>query len=224
LKFQFHVMPQQVSILIVDDHPLLRRGVCDAIAENPRFQIIGEASDGQEAMRLVTSLKPQIAVVDIDMPRLNGLEMLRALRQLSFPVKTIILTMFKEEDMFNAALDLGALAYVVKENAANDVLAALEKVTRGETFFSSILWEAGQRRSDRVQQLLLSKPQIETLTPSERRILKLVGQDYTSKEIANSLNLSVRTVDNHRQNICHKLNLHGTHSLLKFAFDNSAYI
>jgi DNA-binding NarL/FixJ family response regulator len=217
-------MPQQVSILIVDDHPLLRRGVRDAIAENPRFQIVGEASDGQEAMRLVTSLKPQIAVVDIDMPRLNGLEMLRALRQLAFPVKTIILTMFKEEDMFNAALDLGALAYVVKENAANDVLAALEKVTRGETFFSSILWEAGQRRSDRVQQLLLSKPQIETLTPSERRILKLVGQDYTSKEIANCLNLSVRTVDNHRQNICHKLNLHGTHSLLKFAFDNSAYI
>jgi DNA-binding NarL/FixJ family response regulator len=217
-------MPQQVSILIVDDHPLLRRGVRDAIAENPRFQIVGEASDGQEAMRLVTSLKPQIAVVDIDMPRLNGLEMLRALRQLAFPVKTIILTMFKEEDMFNAALDLGALAYVVKENAANDVLVALEKVTRGETFFSSILWEAGQRRSDRVQQLLLSKPQIETLTPSERRILKLVGQDYTSKEIANCLNLSVRTVDNHRQNICHKLNLHGTHSLLKFAFDNSTYI
>jgi len=224
LKFPFHVMPQQVSILIVDDHPLLRRGVRDAIAENPRFQIVGEASDGLEALRLVRSLKPQIAVVDIDMPHLNGLEMLRALRQLSFPVKTIILTMFKEEDMFNAALDLGALAYVVKENAANDVLAALEKVTRGETFFSTVLWEAGQRRGDRVQQLLLSKPQIETLTSSERRILKLVGQDYTSKEIANCLNLSVRTVDNHRQNICHKLNLHGTHSLLKFAFDNSAYI
>jgi DNA-binding NarL/FixJ family response regulator len=217
-------MPQQVSILIVDDHPLLRRGVRDAIAENPRFQIVGEASDGQEAMLSVTSLKPQIAIVDIDMPRLNGLEMLRALRQLAFPVKAIILTMFKEEDMFNAALDLGALAYVVKENAANDVLAALEKVTRGETFFSSVLWDAGQRRSERVQQLLLSKPQIETLTPSERRILKLVGQDYTSKEIANCLNLSVRTVDNHRQNICHKLNLHGTHSLLKFAFDNSAYL
>jgi DNA-binding NarL/FixJ family response regulator len=224
LKFPFSIMPQQVSILIVDDHPLLRRGVCDAIAENPRFQIVGEAADGQEAMRLVTSLKPQIAIVDIDMPRLNGLEMLRALRQLPFPVRAIILTMFKEEDMFNAALDLGALAYVVKENAANDVLAALEKVARGETFFSSVLWDAGQRRSDRVQQLLLSKPQIETLTPSERRILKLVGQDYTSKEIANCLNLSVRTVDNHRQNICHKLNLHGTHSLLKFAFDNSAYL
>ena len=217
-------MPQQVSILIVDDHPLLRRGVRDSIAENPRFRIIGEASDGEDAMRLVSSLKPDIAIVDIDMPRLNGLEMLRALRHLSFAVKTVILTMYKEEDMLNAALDLGAMAYVVKENAVNDVLAALEKVARGETFLSSMMWEAGERRSDRVQQLLLSRPQIETLTPSERRILKLVGQDYTSKEIANVLNLSVRTVDNHRQNICRKLNLHGTHSLLKFAFDNSAYL
>ena len=217
-------MPQQVSILIVDDHPLLRRGVRDSIAENPRFRIIGEASDGEDAMRLVSSLKPDIAIVDIDMPRLNGLEMLRALRHLPFAVKAVILTMYKEEDMLNAALDLGAMAYVVKENAVNDVLAALEKVARGETFLSSMMWEAGQRRSDRVQQLLLSRPQIETLTPSERRILKLVGQDYTSKEIANVLNLSVRTVDNHRQNICHKLNLHGTHSLLKFAFDHGAHL
>ena len=139
-------------------------------------------------------------------------------------MKVIILTMYKEEDMLNAALDLGAMAYVVKENAVNEVLVALEKVARGETFLSSMMREAGERRSERVQRLLLSKPQIETLTPSERRILKLVGQDFTSKEIANSLNLSVRTVDNHRQNICHKLNLHGTHSLLKFAFDHSAYL
>ena len=217
-------MPQEVTILIVDDHPLLRRGVRDVIAENPRFRIVGEASDGEDAMRQVLSLKPEIAIVDIDMPRLNGLEMLRSLRQLLFPVTTIILTMYREEDMFNAAMDLGAKAYVVKDNAANDVLAALEKVARGETFLSSAMRDAGRRRSDRVQELLLSKPQIETLTPSERRILKLIGEDYTSKEIADFLHLSVRTVDNHRQNICRKLNLHGTHSLLKFAFDNSAYL
>ncbi len=217
-------MPDPLTILIVDDHPLLRRGVCDVIAENSRFQIVGEAADGAEAMRLVADLKPNLAVLDIDMPRLNGLEMLRGIRGLPFTVNTVILTMYKEEDMFNAAMDLGANAYVVKENAVNDVLAAIEKVARGETFLSSVMWDAGQRRSQRVQQLLLSKPQIETLTPSERRILKLVGQDLTSKEIANSLNLSVRTVDNHRQNICRKLNLHGTHSLLKFAFDHSAYI
>jgi len=217
-------MSQQVTLLIVDDHPLLRRGVRDLIAESQRFRIVGEASDGEDAMRLVLSLKPEIAIVDIDMPRLNGLEMLRSLRELSFPVTTIILTMYREEDMFNAAMDLGAKAYVVKDNAANDVLAALEKVAQGETFLSSAMWDAGRRRGDRVQELLLSKPQLETLTPSERRILKLVGEDYTSKEIANALDLSVRTVDNHRQNICRKLNLHGTHSLLKFAFDNSAYL
>jgi DNA-binding NarL/FixJ family response regulator len=217
-------MKQEVTVLIVDDHPLLRRGLRDVIGENSRFKIVGEASDGEEALRLLARLKPQIAIVDIDMPGLNGLETTRAIRQLPFAVKVIILTMYKEEDMFNAALDLGAKAYVLKENAANEIVAALEKVDRGEAFLSTMMLEAGQRRSERIRELLLSKPQIETLTPSEHRILKLIGEDYTSKEIANSLNVSVRTVDNHRQNICHKLNLHGTHSLLKFAFDNSAYL
>ena len=217
-------MKQEVTVLIVDDHPLLRHGLREVIGHNSRFKIVGEAADGEEAMRLFVTLKPDIAVIDIDMPRLNGLETIRALRQQAFAIKTIILTMYKEEDMFNAAMDLGAKAYVLKENAANDIMAALEKVARGEAFVSPLMLEAGQRRSERVRELLLSKPQIESLTPSERRILKLVGEDYTSKEIAGLLSLSVRTVENHRQHICDKLKLHGTHSLLKFAFDNSAYL
>jgi DNA-binding NarL/FixJ family response regulator len=173
---------------------------------------------------MMANLKPQIAILDIDMPRLNGLETIQRVRELSFAVKMIILTMYKEEDMFNAAMDSGAKAYVLKDNAANDIVAALEKVQRGESFVSPMLLGAGQRRSERVRELLLSKPQIEGLTPAERRILKLIGEDYTSKEIAERLKLSVRTVDNHRQHICNKLKLHGTHSLLKFAFDNSAYL
>jgi DNA-binding NarL/FixJ family response regulator len=210
--------------MIVDDHPLLRHGLRDFIGRNSRFKIIGEASDGEEALRQVACLKPQVTILDIDMPRVNGLETMRAIRQLPFSVKIIVLTMYKEEDMFNAAMDLGAKAYILKENAANDVVAALEKVDSGETFISASMLGAGNRRSDRVRQLLLSKPQIEALTPAERRILKLIGEDYTSKEIADLLKLSVRTVDNHRQHICNKLKLHGTHSLLKFAFDNSPYI
>jgi DNA-binding CsgD family transcriptional regulator len=103
-------------------------------------------------------------------------------------------------------------------------VAALEKVDRGESFVSPLMLEAGRRRSERVRDLLLCKPQIEALTPAERRILKLIGEDFTSKEIADRLTVSVRTVDNHRQHICNKLKLHGTHSLLKFAFDNSAYL
>lgn len=215
---------QQTTILIVDDHPLLRRGLRDVIGESSRFKIVGEAADGDEALRLITGLKPQIAIIDIDMPHRNGLETMRAMRQPLFSVKTIVLTMYKEEDMFNAAMDLGAKAYVLKENAANDIIAALEKVVNGEPFVSPLMMEIGHRRSQRVKELLSSKPQIESLTPSERRILKLIGEDFTSKEIADSLHLSVRTIDNHRQNICRKLNLHGTHSLLKFAFDNSAYL
>ena len=217
-------MTQEVTVLIVDDHPLLRHGLRDVIGHDARFQIVGEASDGQEALRQMVSLKPQIVILDIDMPLLNGLETLRAFRQLSFPVKAIILTMYKEEDMFNVAMDLGARAYVLKENAANEIVAALDKVEQGEIFVSAMMLEAGRRRGERVHELLLSKPQIEALTPAERRILKLIGEDYTSKEIADRLKLSVRTVDNHRQHICNKLKLHGSHSLLKFAFDNSAYL
>lgn len=217
-------MKAETTILIVDDHPLLRRGVRNVIAENPRFRVVAEASDGDEAIELVNELKPDIAIIDIDMPRLNGLELLRRLRQPSSTIQAVILTMYKEEDVFNAAMDLGAKAYVVKDNAANDIMAALEKVVEGDTYLSPVMLEAGKRRSDLVQDLLLHKPQIETLTPSERRILKLIGEDFTSKEIANLLHVSVRTVDNHRQNICRKLNLHGSHGLLKFAFDNSAYL
>jgi len=217
-------MKPEATVLVVDDHPLLRHGLHDVLGKNSRFKIVGEASDGEEALEKLGTLKPEIAIVDIDMPRLNGLQTIRAIRDRSIPVKIIVLTMYREEDMFNAAMDLGVKAYVLKENAANDIMAALEKVEHGESFTSASMLEAGQRRSDRVRGLLLSKPQIEALTPAERRILKLIGEDLTSKEIADRLKLSVRTVDNHRQHICNKLKLHGTHSLLKFAFDNSPYL
>jgi DNA-binding NarL/FixJ family response regulator len=150
--------------------------------------------------------------------------MVRALRKSDIPIATVFLTMYKEEDMFNAAMDMGVKAYVLKENATDDILTALEKVAHGETFVSSSMSVMGQRRSDRVQELLLSKPQIDDLTVAERRILKLIAEDRTSKEIADLLRISIKTVENHRLNICRKLNLHGSHSLLKFAFDNKSYL
>lgn len=217
-------MAQEITILIVDDHPVFRRGLREVIAEHSRFRIVGEASDGEAAMRLVLELKPRVAVVDIDMPRLSGLELVRALRRMELPVATLFLTMYKEEDMFNAAMDSGVKAYVLKENAADDIVTALEKVAQGETFVSPSMSDMKQRRSARVQELLLCKPQIDDLTSAERRILKLIAEDRTSKEIAELLRISVKTVENHRLKICHKLNLHGSHSLLKFAFDNKSYL
>jgi DNA-binding NarL/FixJ family response regulator len=217
-------MKRDVTILIVDDHPVFRRGLREVIEEKSRFQVVGEAADGEAALLLVAELKPKIAVVDIDMPRLNGLEMVRALRKMELSVATIFLTMYKEEDMFNTAMDLGVKAYVLKENAADDIRVALEKVMQGETFVSQSMANLKQRRSNRVRQLLLNKPQIDDLTSAERRILKLIAEDRTSKEIADLLHISSKTVENHRLNICHKLNLHGSHSLLKFAFDNKSHL
>jgi DNA-binding NarL/FixJ family response regulator len=217
-------MAKERTILIVDDHPFLRHGLRDFIQQKSRFKVIGEGADGEEALRLLSEMRPDILIIDIDMPRLNGLETIRALRQLPFPVKVVILTMYKEEDVYNVAMDLGAKAYLLKENAPNEILEALEKVAGGETFVSPLMQEARQRRGERAQALLSSKPQIEALTPAERRILKLIGEDHTSKEIADQLGLSIRTVDNHRHHICNKLGLHGTHSLLKFAFDNSDFL
>jgi DNA-binding NarL/FixJ family response regulator len=217
-------MKREVKLLIVDDHPVFRRGLREVIEENPRFRVIGEASDGETALRMIAESRPTIAVVDIDMPRLNGLEMVRAMQKLHSPPITVFLTMYDDEEMFNAAMDLGVKAYVVKDSATDDILAALERVDHGETFISPSISDMGKRRSNRVQDILLSKPQIEDLTSAERRILKLIAEDHTSKEIADLLRISIKTVENHRLNICHKLNLHGSHSLLKFAFDLKAYL
>jgi len=217
-------MKHDASVLIVDDHPVFRRGLREVIEEGRRFKVVAEASDGEQGLRMVTEAKPDIAVIDIDMPRLNGLEMVRAIRKMELTVTMVFLTMYKEEDMFNAGMDLGVKAYVLKENATDDILAALESVARGEVFVSPSMLELKKRRSNRVQQLLLSKPQIDDLTPAERRVLKLIAEDHTTKEIADVLQISAKTVENHRLNICQKLNLHGSHSLLRFAFDHKSFI
>jgi len=213
-------MKREASLLIADDHPIFRRGLREIIEENSKFRIVAEASDGETALRLITELKPDIAVVDIDMPRLNGLKLVKMLAKTNVSIPVIFLTMYKEEDMFNAAIDLGVKAYLLKENASDDIVAALMKVVDGETFVSPSMSDLHKRRSDRVKQLLMSKPQVDDLTPAERRILKLIAEDHTSKEIADFLQISIKTVENHRLNMCNKLNLHGSHSLLKFAFEH----
>jgi DNA-binding NarL/FixJ family response regulator len=214
----------EVKILIVDDHPVFRRGLREIIEERPRFRIIGEAGDGESGLRLAVKFHPDIAVVDIDMPRQSGFDMARELRRMNSVIKVVFLTMYKDEDIFNTALDLGARAYVLKENVSDEIVDALEKVSRGEIFLCESVSEIGQRRSDAVRALLLSKPQLDSLTPAERRILKLIAEDRTTKEIADLLKISFKTVENHRLNICNKLNIHGSHSLLKFAFDHKSQL
>lgn len=217
-------MKEPITLVTVDDHPIFRRGLREVIDEEQHYQIVGEASDGVEGLRLVEELRPDIVILDVDMPQLNGLQMARALRRESNPPRMVFLTMYKDEDMFNAAMDLGVMAYVLKENATEEIITALNEVVAGNTFYSSSMEKIGQRREDRVQSLLESTPQLDLLTPAERRILKLISEDHTSKEIAELLKISVKTVENHRLNICHKLEVRGSHSLLKFAFDHKSLL
>jgi len=209
---------KKATVLIVDDHPLFRQGLRQAIEARATFEVAGEAPDGETGLQLAQQTLPDIAVVDIDMPRKTGLDMMRALQRTGSPTRVVILTMYNEEDMFETAMDLGAKAYVLKDNAADDIIAALERVALGDTFVSQSLRDLSKRRRDRVKSILSSSPRLDQLTPAERRILKMIAEDRSSKEIADLLSISVKTVDSHRLNICDKLNIHGTHSLLKFAF------
>jgi len=215
-------MSKAITILIADDHPIFRRGLRDVVKEDASVQLIGEAGDGAEALRLIEELKPQVAVLDHDMPKLNGLQVAQAVRRQKSATGLVMLTMFKEERLFNEAMDAGFLGYVLKENAASDLIECIHAVAAGRAFISPVLSPFLLQRGARATALAQSKPGLEKLTPAERRILKLIAADFTSKEIAEQLGVSFHTVENHRSNISAKLGLSGSHSLLKFAFDNKS--
>ena len=211
-----------ITVLIADDHPIFRRGLRDIITATPSLRLVAEVADGLAAWEQMRRLQPAVAVLDFEMPGLDGLQVALKARQAALPVATVMLTMHKEEDLFNQAMDSGVLGYLLKENAAEDLLHCVRSVVAGRSFISSILSDFLLRRSARVQAFRQTKPSLEDLTPTERHILQLIATDLTSKEIADRLDISVRTVENHRFHICEKLNLHGSHSLLKFAYDHKS--
>jgi DNA-binding NarL/FixJ family response regulator len=213
-------VPEKIKVLIVDDHPLFRSGLRQVVASNPEFELVGEAGDGEAALKLIQEKRPDVAVLDVNLPGMTGLEIAQRLHNKRMPTRIILLTMHKEEDMVNRALDFGAKGFVLKENAVEEILKAITAVAEGGHYLSSSISGYLVRRRGRAESLAAKKPGLEDLTKAERRILKLISEKKTSPQIAAELFISPRTVEAHRANICTKLELRGSHSLLQFALEN----
>jgi DNA-binding NarL/FixJ family response regulator len=213
-------MSDKVRVVIVDDHPLYRQGLRQVIESNDQFELVGEAERGQDALQLIETLKPTLAVLDVGLPDITGLEVAAAVQAKGWPVALVILTMLKDELAFNKAMSLGIQGYVLKENAVSEIIACITAVAAGQPYISPSLSGFLLKRHDRVASLADQKPGINDLTMAERRILKRIAEKKTSKEIAAELFISPRTVETHRANIGTKLELKGSNSLLQFALEN----
>lgn len=205
-------------IYLADDHILVREGLKLILAQKPDFEVAGEASDGLELLALLKRAPaPDAVVLDISMPKLRGIEAIHEIKGMHSQVRVLILTMHKDEDFLRQAFMAGADGYLLKEDAAKELFAALGAILRGEGYISTLL---GNELKDAWVRLFRDRkgvPSAEILSPRERQVLKLVAEGESSKEIGVRLCISTRTVDHHRAKIMEKLNLKGTAELIRYA-------
>jgi two-component system, NarL family, response regulator NreC len=199
-----------IRVVLADDHELVRQGL-KALLEREGFQVVGEASNGQEAIGLVPNVRPDVAILDISMPILNGLDAARELKKSSQPTRTILLTRHDEDQYVTEALRAGVRGYVLKNQAANDLVHAIQQVCRGGIYLSPSI-------SQTVVEAFLSKTSLpaDPLTSRERQVLQLVGEGKSSKEIAALLGISIKTTESHRTRLMRKLDIHELASLVRY--------
>jgi DNA-binding NarL/FixJ family response regulator len=200
-----------IRVVLADDHALVRQGL-RALLEREGFQVAGEASDGQEVIRLVPSVRPDVAIVDISMPILNGIDAARELQKSPQRTKTILLTRHDEDQYVTEAIRAGVKGYVLKSQVATDLVQAIQEVCRGRIYLSPSI-------SRTVVEALLSKAELPTdpLTSRERQVLQLVGEGKSTKEVATLLGVSTKTAESHRSRLMRKLDIHETASLVRYA-------
>jgi DNA-binding NarL/FixJ family response regulator len=214
-------MATETTIIVADDHPIFRQGLKQLIEREVGFRVVAEAEDGLTALELIEAHAPAVAVLDLNMPEMDGFSVAGRVQQMGLPVKIIILTMHKDELHFNQAINLGVEGYVIKDSAATEVIDCIKSVIRGREYFSPALTSFLLTRSRRDAQSQ-GQAGLGDLTPTERRVLLLLAELKTTKEIASLLCVSPRTVDNHRAHICSKLELQGSHALVKFALQHKS--
>jgi two-component system, NarL family, response regulator NreC len=207
----------QIRILLADDHTIIRSGLRLLLDQQPDFKVVAEASDGREAVELVSKHRPEVAVLDIGMPLLNGIEATQQIVTKEPETRVVILSMHADEGYVLRALKAGARAYILKNSAEADLIRAVRTVADGKSFFSPAI--SKMLLEDYIRQIRDKhvEDSYDLLTPREREILQLIAEGRTNKEVANILQLSVYTVDAHRGNILQKLNLHGVPELVLYA-------
>jgi DNA-binding NarL/FixJ family response regulator len=210
----------KLSIVIADDHPLFRVGLRETIESEPGFKVVGEAGDGEQALEMISRMPPDIAILDVSMPKLDGLALARKLVAQEPSVGIILVTMYREQKLFTEALEAGVKGYVLKDSAATDIISCIKAVAAGQNYASPELTTYLVKRVRQAETAGLAHSGLEGLTTTELRILSLLADYKTSKEIAQELFISPRTVDTHRNNICQKLDIHGSHALVKFALQH----
>lgn len=213
-------MADKIKVMIVDDHPVFRRGLKEVVQADSRFEVVGECSDGATALTEIARIKPHVVIMDVTLPKRSGLEVVRTMRSSHSSVGFLMLTMHAEEGTFNAAMDAGAQGYLLKDDAADLVLLGLQVVASGGLCISPTISGWLGRRRQRASALKEEKKGLTSLTATERRVVLLVAENKTNKEIAAELLISPRTVETHRSNICQKLELEGAHKLLQFAIEH----
>lgn|SRR5262245_57057366 len=212
-----------LRVLVADDHEIVRKGLRSILEEQPGWEVTAEASDGREAVDKVRSLRPDVSVVDVGMPGLNGLEATRQMLRNDPETKVLILTMHESDPLIREVLDAGARGYLLKSDASRDLVSAIDAIRRNKTYFTA-----------RVAQMVLDgyldkKPRTPTeaelptsrLTPRQREIVQLLAEGKSSKEVAVALGLSVKTAETHRANIMRRLNCHSVSELVRYAIRNN---
>ncbi len=208
---------EKIRVLIVDDHVIVREGLRVLLEAQPDIKVVGEATSGEEAVSKTGEIQPDIVLMDITMPGMNGLEATRQIRQHSPDVKILVLTMHEGDEYFFKILDAGASGYFVKGGSSSELVAALQAVAQGDVFLHPTMTK--KLLSDYLQRVRTGhdKESYDGLTNREREILKLIAEGYTNQEIAQRLVISPTTVQTHRANIMGKLGLHSRTELIKYA-------
>jgi DNA-binding NarL/FixJ family response regulator len=209
-------MSKKTKIVIADDHPILSQGVIQILSTREDLEIVGQAENGKAALDLIRRLSPDIAILDVQMPVMDGFEVAKIVKNEKLPTKIIFLTMFNEESFIKKVFEIGVKGYILKESAVIDIHKCIDSVLEDNFYISP-----------QASHFLLSmniktkSAGKEELTQSEKRIIKLIGKGKSSKEIADELFISYKTVENHRSNICKKLGITGNSALLKYALSST---